>query len=1558
MAQVRKYSTGGETSPKLLKREGYGDYNVADIESQYAKNLNSILDEMGLEGEDRQKTIETTKNILSNITNGTINTINSSGQWIVPKEYSSTGYNTYKNAGLFGIKGKKVVRDQNFYNNTAYYILDKVLNKTNTYTAKKEDPKKEKVNPDQSFEQYLNKYYFNDDKATFDKKLWDYSTAKQGIIDRLKEYRDIISKSDMTDAAKTDYLSRIDSGITGLTDNVTTNDYSSLARLGWSKPYMWLDEKFDKTPETAEQKAVREAREKAEAETQAKQQALANQAAVVATTGSQYRPDLQSHYDRESNSTYYGSINDGIFYPESRVTDELNENGDRVQKTYKYTSPFIPSAFSDNRPIPFVEWENVNDENIGELLGITSYSGDAETDNSAARVNYYLRLAKMLGESSSATDSQRSAIEKIAKWINSLKEKEEKEERKKIKDTAITTIADNKYKNGGILLAANGTTLTQKNDALLKDLLNNYKTQEVANTKTENQSGYVNSDKPHTEFSNADYVRMGALAGDVASLIASMTGVGSVASAGLGVASTAANQTADMMEGMSFLESLARNGGSYALDALSLIPFAKAAKVPKMIKNLGKIAPIITTVISGADAVANGGEYLKSWNKVTNGESLSVNDWRNILNSLQLVTGGLAATHRASKGKSNVESVKSADEVWLKTDQGYRRVNNDLVSKLREAPDLKTQNELLKDTGIKLTESTDWKGKGIGKNKIKTQDLYDFNKQAVTYSGDLELHHNFGPGEKWLGNAQIDFSSYPKVQAAIDKVTQIPKYTREGYNRVFHPQATKRAAQASQPKQNKIDFKKGRQAVQTKRDINEILNNIIQVESTGKLTGSNRLALPAPSRRRDAEYRLKNNSTKLDSKIPMPSKEGILYERVGEGSLEPTLYSGRVYREAAKRSKSPQLALPQTGTITTGELNRKNYENWWESTDAFDFNKYNNPWKPAIPTEVSYIPNKKNTESTYYQFQDQLLKSLNIKDNSHRKNNNLPKKQKKTLTPKRKNNNKGYVNRKLEGGIIEKYRQGNIIKYQSPAQPMTHIQAKSMDKWNRNNALSGYNIAKDIEDYLNSGLDLDTYISAFNGGEDIYDKMVGNTDYFNGKNIVYKETPLAKQRQVSFRSTNRGLDDLIRSAIIGHGTTEGKDSYDEALGDRTYNRTLGWINADQAKNFNNQINKFGIEFYLDPNSGHYRLQKIPNTSNIATPQATTNTNPITPVTNQNTDTGAGAYDVDQESKVKSPYLDNLLAAGRLAGTLYTNNKVAKTVSESLHPLLLDPLRIRRQVTGDLPTRTIYENQAAESNRIGARPITSDANLQLARQLEYNDRALKLKTQGYLADKEAIDKTSLLAQQANKQNQASAVEVANKNRAAMLGIQQAKANIEASKRAANWQQAWNPFLSSMEQKYINYSKQLSALNRDAANTVELRKLDAASKQAQSALDSVRTKWLAANSGKSEYDWLNSDEYKNAYKTYETAVTNAGNAYKDTMSKYDLNNLRKPFSFLMFKSGGSTKDIAIENMKELNKTFRQNEELFHKIIMDSKKENNKLIMNLSSLTKELIIKSMTI
>lgn len=115
------------------------------------------------------------------------------------------------------------------------------------------------------------------------------------------------------------------------------------------------------------------------------------------------------------------------------------------------------------------------------------------------------------------------------------------------------------------------------------------KAKAIESGKSEEQA--ISDSKPHTQWSKADITRAGALVGDVTSLLASFSGIGSVASAGIGAASTAANQAADMMEGQSFGQALWNNAGSYVLDAISLIPFAKAAKVPKMIKSVSRFAP-------------------------------------------------------------------------------------------------------------------------------------------------------------------------------------------------------------------------------------------------------------------------------------------------------------------------------------------------------------------------------------------------------------------------------------------------------------------------------------------------------------------------------------------------------------------------------------------------------------------------------------------------------------------------------------------------------------------------------------------------------------------------------------------------------------------------------------------------------------------------------------------------------------------------------------------------------------------------------------------------------
>ena len=257
----------------------------------------------------------------------------------------------------------------------------------------------------------------------------------------------------MTDAAKTDYLSRIDSGITGLTDNINTNDYSSLARLGWSKPYMWLDEKFDEAPETAEQKAVREAKEKAEAETQAKQQALTNQAAIAATTGSQYRPDLQSHYDSNTGYTYYGSIDNGVFYPTSRVNKD-----ETVTETFN-----TPFEVSTN--VPFVSWQAASDKKVNPVDTLDKLkellkTKEITSEEAQSIIEEYQNAFDKLKGTGKLTDQQKAAIKNIEYWL----------------DEQLNKPVSNK--SGGIIKAEEGTSLLEKNRRRLKKTLSEYHDEE------------------------------------------------------------------------------------------------------------------------------------------------------------------------------------------------------------------------------------------------------------------------------------------------------------------------------------------------------------------------------------------------------------------------------------------------------------------------------------------------------------------------------------------------------------------------------------------------------------------------------------------------------------------------------------------------------------------------------------------------------------------------------------------------------------------------------------------------------------------------------------------------------------------------------------------------------------------------------------------------------------------------------------------------------------------------------------------------------------------------
>jgi len=101
--------------------------------------------------------------------------------------------------------------------------------------------------------------------------------------------------------------------------------------------------------------------------------------------------------------------------------------------------------------------------------------------------------------------------------------------------------------------------------------------------------------------------------------------------------------------------------------------------------------------------------------------------------------------------------------------------------------------------------------------------------------------------------------------------------------------------------------------------------------------------------------------------------------------------------------------------------------------------------------------------------------------------------------------------------------------------------------------------------------------------------------------------------------------------------------------------------------------------------------------------------------------------------------------------------------------------VQRPIVGDLPTRTYYENKGRELLTRTNKPQYSDANLEAAKQFEGFKQAEEYNRQGYLADKQAIDRTRGEQYQDIQTNLRKAMDTANAN------VQ--LANIEGEK---NWQ----------------------------------------------------------------------------------------------------------------------------------------------------------------------------
>lgn len=550
-----------------------------------------------------------------------------------------------------------------------------------------------------------------------------------------------------------------------------------------------------------------------------------------------------------------------------------------------------------------------------------------------------------------------------------------------------------------------------------------------------------------------------------------------------------------------------------------------------------------------------------------------------------------------------------------------------------------------------------------------------------------------------------------------------------------------------------------------------------------------------------------------------------------------------------------------------------------------------------------------------------------------------------------------------------KFNAGGVVQFLQGGNTVGRIKAKDMSNWNRANALANYDWIADYDRWASQheGPDdvVDSYILAFNGGEDIYDQLTSKTgDYFGGKYNYSVQDPLAKHRQITFRGTNQGFDDLIRKGIVGYGTTEGNSGFDIYAGDRTGNRTLArGMSPEDVARFNKQLATRGMELY-DKGNGAYRLRRLEQKPVELPEVVVTADAPKTPAT-----TNPSAIKGAAPKKGKGFNLgvmpEDVIALGRMVGGLAANNKAAKLYKEGLKPTLLDTFENTVPLQGNFQATTNAEQQAGNLESVAARPRTSDASLQLAGELEASGRAGQARFQGGLQDAEMFYKTRMLGQQESDAAKARRVDVANRNRASMNQIDAAKKQIDAARVTSNYQNVIAPYLAGVENQFA----QKRAMNQQ--------------------LDMEEAQREAERTYSPEFDRLTQD-YNNAYKAYGAANNNnytgweTSNEYKslvsrrkslnDNVSQFLLDKRRgimgSPYMFQVkknssiktpyVKSGGKLSAADREKLqraKDFNKRLLEDNKQFHKDIMESKREHNKLIMSMSSLTSELIKKAMS-
>ena len=239
----------------------------------------------------------------------------------------------------------------------------------------------------------------------------------------------------------------------------------------------------------------------------------------------------------------------------------------------------------------------------------------------------------------------------------------------------------------GMVLETYAQKLAKKEQAQQK-LLNN------PNTPVEQKRKIVGSQKPKLDGVTA--VRAISAAADIASMLSAFgVGIGTIGSAAAGLTSTATALGADLADdSVSAGEAWGNAAMGVGLDLVGLIPgLGTGAKATKIAKTVSKIAPTALTILAASNVLD--AESEKSWSKIGSPSSMTIQDWRNVLNGLSVIAGG----HRVIKGHLQANAIKQAtntNKFKITSKSGKQlELSKDQLEQLQKAKTTEDANKLL-----------------------------------------------------------------------------------------------------------------------------------------------------------------------------------------------------------------------------------------------------------------------------------------------------------------------------------------------------------------------------------------------------------------------------------------------------------------------------------------------------------------------------------------------------------------------------------------------------------------------------------------------------------------------------------------------------------------------------------------------------------------------------------------------------------------------------------------------------------------------------------------------